>query len=153
GANLAVGLGVLLLFPVWLALSGAPSIGFAVAFALLALPLPIAAFLSRTGGYETAHLLSVASLAGLVAWVGAMTGGLASPALLLLAILPAEAALSGSRRVGCASLIFAGAAIAVLGAVSFAGPSVATTSFTPILVAAGLLHGAGLAFRIGRVQR
>jgi cell cycle sensor histidine kinase DivJ len=151
-ANLAVGLGVLLLFPVWLALSGAPSFGAAVAFALMVLPLPIAAFLSRTGRYDTAHLLSAAALAALVACVGALTGGLGSPALLLLAILPAEAALSGSRRVALLSAVFAAGAVAVLSAVSFVGSPVAATGFTPILVAAGLLHGIGLALRIGRGQ-
>lgn len=152
-ANLAVGLGVLLLFPVWLALSGAPSPGAAVAFALLAMPLPIAAFLSRTGRYDTAHLLSAVALSALVAWVGALTGGLGSPALLLLAMLPAEAALTGTRRAAILSAGLAAVTLAGLGAVSITGVPIATAGFTPILIAAGLLHGAGLALRIGRVQR
>lgn len=152
-ANLAVGLGVLLLFPVWLALSGAPSPGAAVAFALLAMPLPIAAFLSRTGRYDTAHLLSAVALSALVAWVGALTGGLGSPALLLLAMLPAEAALTGTRRAAILSAGLAAVTLAGLGAVSITGVPIVTAGFTPILIAAGLLHGAGLALRIGRVQR
>lgn len=151
-AQLIVGLGVLLLLPVSLALSGAPSLAAVFALALLALPLPIAAFLSRTGRYEAAHLLSMLALSGLVAWVGALTGGLSSPALFLLALLPAEAALSGSRRVILASIASAAAVIVLLGMVSMAGLPTAMAGFTPILVAAGLLHGAGLAMRIGRVQ-
>jgi cell cycle sensor histidine kinase DivJ len=151
-AHLAIGLCVLLLLPISLALSGAPSVGLAGAFALLALPLPIAAFLSRTGRYEVAHLLSAVALAALVAWVGAFTGGLASPALLLLALLPAEAALSATRRAALAAIASAIGAIVLLGASSILGLPSASAGFAPILVAAGLLHGAGLAFRIARVQ-
>src|SRR4051812_37095969 len=57
-AHLAAGLAALVAFPAWLALFGAPSVAGAVAFAWLAAPLPIAVFVSRTGRYEAAHLLS-----------------------------------------------------------------------------------------------
>ena len=157
-AHLAVGLGVLLLFPIWLALAGRPSFVSAVAFAWLAAPLPIAAFLSRTGRYGEAHLLSALALAGLVVWVGALTGGLASPALVLLAIVPAEAALSGSRRITLASVALSACALAALAMVALAGfmpaPIAAgSVSFAPILIAAAILYGAGLALRIELVQR
>ena len=147
-AHLAVGLGVLLLLPVSLALSGAPSLGVAVAFALLALPLPIAAFLSRTGRYETAHLLSALALSGLVAWVGAFSGGLASPALFLLALLPAEAALAGTRRAIVASIAGVAVVIALLGAVSIAGSAAAATGFTPILLAEGAARDGEARYRV-----
>ncbi|BCP52780.1 PAS domain-containing sensor histidine kinase [Kaistia sp. 32K] len=156
-AHLAVGLGVLLLFPIWLALSGAPSFGSAVAFAFLAAPLPIAAFLSRTGRYEAAHLLSALALAGLVVLGGALTGGLQSPALILLAIVPAEAALSGARRITLASIGMAAVALAALATASLAGwlpsESGASAGFVPILIIAALLYGAGLALRIEQVYR
>jgi cell cycle sensor histidine kinase DivJ len=156
-AHLAVGLGVLLLFPIWLALSGAPSFGSAIAFAWLAAPLPIAAFLSRTGRYEAAHLLSALALAGLVVWGGALTGGLSSPALILLAIVPAEAALSGARRITLASIGLAACAFVALATVSLAGLLPAqgggSASFAPILIAAALLYGGGLALRIEQVYR
>ena len=156
-AHLAVGLGVLMLFPIWLALSGRPSFTSAVAFAWLAAPLPIAGFLSRTGRYGEAHLLSALALAGLVVWVGALTGGLASPALVLLAIVPAEAALSGSRRITLASIGISAAALAGLALVALAGwmpaPMAGPVSFAPILIAAAILYGAGLALRIELVQR
>jgi cell cycle sensor histidine kinase DivJ len=156
-AHLAVGLGVLLLFPIWLALAGRPSFASALAFAWLAAPLPIAAFLSRTGRYGEAHLLSALALAGLVVWGGALTGGLGSPALVLLAIVPAEAALSGSRRITLASIAIAAFALAGLALVALAGlmpaPLAGSASFAPILIAAAILYGCGLALRIELVQR
>ncbi|WEK52544.1 MAG: PAS domain-containing sensor histidine kinase [Candidatus Kaistia colombiensis] len=156
-AHLAVGLGVLLLFPIWLALSGRPSVTSAVAFAWLAAPLPIAAFLSRTGRYGEAHLLSAVALAGLVVWAGALTGGLGSPALVLLAIVPAEAALSGSRRITLASMAISACALTGLALVALAGwmpaPMAGPVSFAPILIAAAILYGGGLALRIELVLR
>ncbi|MCX5572177.1 PAS domain-containing sensor histidine kinase [Kaistia nematophila] len=156
-AHLAVGLGVLMLFPIWLALAGRPSFASAVAFGWLAAPLPIAGFLSRTGRYGEAHLLSAVALAGLVVWAGMLTGGLGSPALVLLAIVPAEAALSGSRRITLASIAISVCALAGLALVALAGllpaPMAGPVSFAPILVAAAILYGAGLALRIELVQR
>jgi cell cycle sensor histidine kinase DivJ len=156
-AHLAVGLGVLLLFPIWLALAGRPSFVSALAFAWLAAPLPIAAFLSRTGRYGEAHLLSALALAGLVVWGGALTGGLGSPALVLLAIVPAEAALSGSRRITLASIAIAAFALIGLALVALTGfmpaPLAGSASFAPILIAAAILYGCGLALRIELVQR
>jgi cell cycle sensor histidine kinase DivJ len=152
-AHLAIGLGILLLFPAWLALSGAPSLGAAVAFGLLALPLPIAAFLSRSGRYDDAQILSALALSALVAWVGALTGGLASPAVLLLAFVAVEAGMARSRRVALVSGMSAVLALVLLAGLTVVGLPTASLGFTPILVASGLLHGGALAFRIRRQQR
>ena len=86
-------------FPVYLAMRGAPSALEVVAFAWLIAPILLAWFLSRTGRYEGAHLLSSLALAGPVMMVALFTGGIESFAAIWLVVVPLEAALSASRRV------------------------------------------------------
>ena len=76
-------------------------------FAWLVLPILIAYYLSRTGHYESAHVLSSLALTGLVTVVAAETGGIASFAAIWLVIVPLEAALSASRRVVALASTFA----------------------------------------------
>ncbi|HEY4919963.1 MAG TPA: PAS domain-containing sensor histidine kinase [Xanthobacteraceae bacterium] len=86
-------------FPVYLAMRGVPSALEIVVFAWLIAPICTAYFLSRTGRYESAHVLSSLALTGLVTIVAAKTGGITSFAAIWLVIVPLEAALSASRRV------------------------------------------------------
>src|SRR4051812_1041209 len=105
-------------FPVYLALSGAPSTLEAAAFAWLIAPILLCWFLSRTGAYETAHVLSSLALAGLVMTVAVATGGIQSFAAGWLVALPLEAALSAARRVGAfaaATALFCAAVLIALG--------------------------------------
>ena len=53
-------------FPVFLAMRGAPTALEVAAFAWLIAPILLSWFLSRTGRYEGAHVLSSLALAGLV---------------------------------------------------------------------------------------
>jgi two-component system, cell cycle sensor histidine kinase DivJ len=101
-------------FPVYLSMRGIPSTAEIVIFAWLLAPLLIAYFLSRTGHYEGAHVLSSFALTGLVTAVAFNSGGLASFAAVWLVIVPFEAALSGSRRVVAAAALFALGATALL---------------------------------------
>jgi two-component system, cell cycle sensor histidine kinase DivJ len=101
-------------FPVYLGMRGIPSAAEIVIFAWLLAPLLIAYFLSRTGHYEGAHMLSCFALSGLVTAVAFNSGGLASFAAAWLVIVPLEAALSGSRRVVGAAALFALGATALL---------------------------------------
>ena len=77
--------GSLAAFPIYLALRGAPSALEVAAFAWLIAPILLSWFLSRTGRYEGAHVLSSLSLTGLVAAVAYKTGGLSSFAAIFLA--------------------------------------------------------------------
>jgi cell cycle sensor histidine kinase DivJ len=150
-AHLAAGLLALLAIPVWLAVAGLPSPAVAIAFLLLVAPLPIAAFLSRTGRYEIAQLLSSAALATLVAWLAAFTGGIASPALAWLVLVPAEAGLAGSRRVMGAAAGLAVAALAAVLAVTAAGlPAqlAVQPAFGPAVIAGAVLYAALIAIRV-----
>ena len=93
------GLVALAAFPVYLAMRGAPTALEVAAFAWLIVPILLSWFLSRTGRYEGAHILSSLALAGLVMMVAVTTGGIESFAAVWLIVVPLEAALSASRRV------------------------------------------------------
>ncbi len=90
---------------------GLPSVFEIALLAWLIAGFLIAYFQSRAGRNESAHVLSALALTGLVATVASATGGLGSFAAIWLVLAPAEAALSGSRRVvALASMVALGAA-------------------------------------------
>ncbi len=119
------GIAALASCPVYLIARGMPgTIELMVAAWLVAL-IVIAGFLSRTGQYEGAYVLSSLALTGLVTTVALMTGGIASFAAIWLVLVPVEAAFSGSRRlVAIASIIALAAAglLIVVGARGLLGP-------------------------------
>ncbi|HET7681539.1 MAG TPA: PAS domain-containing sensor histidine kinase [Xanthobacteraceae bacterium] len=130
-------------FPLYLTMRGIPSAIEIVIVAWLVAPILVAYFLSRTGHYEGAHMLSSFALTGLVTAVAFNSGGLASFAAVWLVIVPLEAALSASRRVVAAAAIFALGAIALLFVLGIAkllpGIDVADG---PMLAALGIISAA-----------
>jgi cell cycle sensor histidine kinase DivJ len=86
-------------FPAYLVVRGVPSILEIVVFSWLVAPILISYFLSRTGRYESAHVLSSLALTALVTVVAVKTGGISSFAAIWLVIIPLESALSASRCV------------------------------------------------------
>lgn len=140
-------------FPIYLALRGAPSAIEVAAFAWLIAPILLSWFLSRTGRYEGAHILSSLALAGLVMMVAMTTGGIESFAAVWLVVIPLEAALSASRRVvafasalalSCAALLIA------LGHFNLLSVAEPNALLRGVLMASGVasatLYAAGLAF-------
>jgi len=101
-------------FPAYLIARGAPSVVELVIFGWLVVPILVAYFLSRTGRYESAHVLSSLALTGLVTSVAALTGGITSFAAIWLVVVPLEASLSASRRVVAIASTFALAAAGLL---------------------------------------
>lgn len=101
-------------FPAYLMARGAPSAIELIVFAWLIAPILIAYFLSRTGRYESAHVLSSLALTALVTTVAILTGGIASFAAIWLVVVPLEASLSASRRVVAIASTFALAAAGLL---------------------------------------
>ena len=101
-------------FPVYIVFRGVPSALEVGVFGWLVAPILIAYFLSRTGRYESAHVLSSLALTGLVAVVAWCTGGIGSFAAIWLVVVPLEAALSASRRVVALASTFALAAAGLL---------------------------------------
>ena len=140
-------------FPVYLAMRGAPTALEVAAFGWLIAPILLSWFLSRTGRYEGAHVLSSMALAGLVMTVAMTTGGIESFAAVWLVVVPLEAALSASRRVvafastlalSCAALLIA---LWHFDLLPIAEPNAALRG---VLIASGVasatLYAAGLAF-------
>jgi cell cycle sensor histidine kinase DivJ len=105
----------LAVFPVYLVMRGVPSALEIAVFAWLVVPILTAFYLSRTGRYRAAHILSSLALTGLVFVVAYETGGISSFAAIWLVLVPLEAALSASRRVVALASSFAlVAAVALL---------------------------------------
>ncbi len=147
-------------FPVYLAMRGVPTALEVAAFAWLIAPILLSWFLSRTGHYEGAHVLSSLALAGLVVTVAMSTGGIESFAAIWLVVVPLEAALSASRRVvafasalalACTSLLI------VLGHFHMLPAPEANTALRTIFMAFGVasatLYAAGLAFGVESLAR
>ncbi len=140
------GLMVLTVLPVHLAIRGAPGVLEILIYAWLVAPLLIACYLSRTGRYEQAHIMSSCALVGLITAIAAATGGITSFAAVWLVVVPLEAALSASRRAVMAAAVVALVAaglLCVLGPVAAAQPTPATLTALGILSAA--LYASGLA--------
>ena len=140
-------------FPVYLAMRGAPSAIEALAFAWLIAPILLSWFLSRTGRYEGAHVLSSLALALLVMAVAVTTGGISSFAAIWLVVVPLEAALSASRRVvafASALALSCAAALILLGYFDLLPPAETNPAtrgmFMAFGVASATLYAAGLAF-------
>jgi two-component system, cell cycle sensor histidine kinase DivJ len=147
-------------FPVYLAMRGAPTALEVAAFAWLIAPILLSWFLSRTGRYEGAHVLSSLALAGLVVTVAATTGGIESFAAIWLVVVPLEAALSASRRVvafasalalACCSLLIVLGHFEML-PMGDAAP-MSRGIFMAFGVASATLYAAGLAFAAESLAR
>ncbi|MCY0094415.1 sensor histidine kinase [Hoeflea ulvae] len=128
----------------------------AIAGALVAAAMPIAAagVLSSTSSLRITGRISLAAAAAALATLAVLTGGLASPFLPLLALLPLEAAIYSSRpsglALGAAAACLALALVAVAGQTGLAGAAPASG-----FLATGLSLGLyalvrGLAFALAR---
>ncbi len=129
-------------FPVYLALRGAPTLTEVTGFAWLIVPILMSYFLSRTGRFELAHVLSSVVLVGLATTLAIATGGIGSFAAVWLIVAPLEAVLSASRRV----VVFA-AILALMAAALLAGMTHFEALPGPVVdpAARGLLIGFGIA--------
>jgi len=108
------GLLALAMLPIVWVLRGPPSPLEDAALGWLILPILVACYLSRTGEFDQAHVLSALALAILVTAVAAATGGIASFAASWLVLVPLDAALADSRRGAIAAALFAFASAALL---------------------------------------
>lgn len=107
GPRLLGGLAALATLPIYLALRGAPQEIEVMVFAWLIAPILLSYYLSRTGNYERAHILSSTALAAVVTAVCSYTGGISSFAAIWLVAVPLDAALSTSRRAVAVAVVLA----------------------------------------------
>jgi cell cycle sensor histidine kinase DivJ len=146
-------------FPVYLAMRGAPTALEVAAFAWLIAPILLSWFLSRTGRYESAHVLSSLALASLVMMVAIPTGGIESFASVWLVAVPIEASLSACRRVVAFAAVLAlscAAALIVMGTLDLLPPTQAGSAsgvFTAFGIMSATLYAAALAFGAESLSR
>jgi two-component system, cell cycle sensor histidine kinase DivJ len=158
--HLLGGLLALCVFPIYLVLVGKPSLLGAIDFLWFLSPIAIAIFLSRTGKFAAAHLISAANFTGLVTFSAWLTGGIFSFLVPWMVVIPLEAALSTNRRVvlwaavvsclGLVALAFGNAFGAIPPPHSMPLPPLVLT-FVGVLSAA--IYGAGVAATVQLVHR
>ena len=159
-SRLLGGLLALCVFPIYLVVGGKPSLLGAVAFLWLLSPIAIAIYLSRTGRFAVAHLVSAANFAGLVTYCAWLTGGLSSALLPWLVVVPLEAGLTTDRRIVAWAAGAAGlglAVLVVLGAAGLVPPPltlpVSPEAFSFVGVASAAAYAAGLAVMVQVVHQ
>ena len=159
-AHLLAGLLALCVLPIYLMLTGKPTLLDAVAFLWFLSPIGIAVFLSRTGKFGATHLISAANFAGLITFSAWLTGGITSFLTPWMVAVPFEAALSTDRRVvgwsaGLASLgLIALAAGGALGLVPPTPPlPVSITVLALFGAMSAALYAAALAISVQLVYR
>ncbi|HZL40335.1 MAG TPA: PAS domain-containing sensor histidine kinase [Pseudolabrys sp.] len=145
-------------FPVYIAFRGVPSALELAVFGWLVTPIVIAYFLSRTGRYDAAHVLSSLTFAALAASIAWCTGGIASFTAIWLVVVPLEASFSASRRVVALASLFALAAAGLLLAVNALGlqpPAVVNVHgmLGALGVMSAVLYASGLAFGAEQLTR
>jgi two-component system, cell cycle sensor histidine kinase DivJ len=154
-SRLLGGLLALCVFPIYLVVGGKPSLLGAVAFLWLLSPIAIAIYLSRTGRFAVAHLISAANFAGLITYCAWLTGGLSSALLPWLVVVPLEAGLTTDRRIVAWAAGAAGLGLAFLAVLGAAGlvPApltlpVSAEAFSFLGVASAMAYAAGLAVMV-----
>ena len=124
-------------------------------FALLACPMAVAIFLSRTGRFQVAHILSAVVFTATIVWIAALSDGSASPVLAWLPVIPLAAALSGSARTVAAAAAIAG--LGLLGVTVLVPAALGADSAAwwlgPVCVLAAIAYAGWLASGIERPQR
>jgi cell cycle sensor histidine kinase DivJ len=109
--RLSIGLIAFAALPVYLAARGVPSMLEAIAYCWFLLPLFIALYVSRTGAFERAHLLSAVTFTAPLGLFAGLTG--TGSFALWVVLVPIEAILFCSRSIAVAA---GASAIAVFGA-------------------------------------
>jgi cell cycle sensor histidine kinase DivJ len=153
--RLFVGLSALAVFPVFLAWRGVPGPLEVFALCWMLTPLLLVWYLSKSGEYERAHLLSACALAILVALIGAVTGGLASFAAPWIVVIALEASLSASRRLIAATIavaLFTAAALWLL-VPAPVSPAFSHGWLSIVGVASAALYAGGIALANGAFAR
>ncbi|MEP3280160.1 MAG: PAS domain-containing sensor histidine kinase [Stappiaceae bacterium] len=139
-ANLAGGALAFLAFPIYLIGGGIFSFAHTTIFTWLALQMPLAMYLSRYSNLQTAYTLAALLFSLFIGTLLILTGGMSSFAVLWLMIIPLEAALSSSKRVIAASLVFAAVTLGVVSLVGYLGALP-----TPLPLTVGMISSKSLA--------
>src|SRR5262245_10108976 len=102
-------------------LLGRPDLAEAGAMVVLLLPAPLGLLAFTSVPLSKLESLSLATFAALIGYLSILTGGLASPIIVWLVLVPAEAALAGEKPAVTRAGFAAGAAVAVVAIVEALG--------------------------------
>lgn len=160
GPRLLGGLVALASLPLYLAVRGAPQEVEVMVFAWLIAPILVSYYLSRTGHYERAHILSSTALAAVVMAVCVNTGGISSFAAIWLVAVPLDAALSASRRAVIIAVVLAlGCALGLVMIDAFGAlpvskiPASYSSLFEALGIASATIYASALAFSAESLAR
>ena len=160
GPRLLGGLAALASLPLYLAVRGAPQEVEVMVFAWLIAPILVSYYLSRTGHYERAHILSSTALAAVVMAVCVNTGGISSFAAIWLVAVPLDAALSASRRAVIIAVVLAlGCALGLVMIDAFGAlpvskiPASYSSLFEALGIASATIYASALAFSAESLAR
>lgn len=145
----------LVVLPLHLALAGPTSLPMALLLAFLIGQWPLALYLTQSGDLERAYGLSSALFAAFLTGLCMLTGGLSSFALVWFAVVPMEAALSGTRRIILAVCALCAVLIAALAVLPSVPQELTTDSRTAMLLSslAACVYMTVLALRLALEQR
>lgn len=116
--NLVGGMAVFVAVPLIWVFVGPMDLLSAGSLIWLVAPAPIALMVSQTGRLDHGHVALALVSAALFSWVALFTGGIGSFALIWVAVIPIEAALSGSRIVARSGFAIAVGTVAAIAAAS-----------------------------------
>ena len=113
-------------------------------------PIATACYLSRTGRYESAHVLSALSLTGIATAVAAYSGGIAAIWLVLILL---EAIVSGSRRVVAVAAMLALGGVVLLMLADPAASAIGRQAgaLAALAIVSVLLYATGIALGAERI--
>jgi cell cycle sensor histidine kinase DivJ len=151
--RLIVGLSALAFLPIFLALGGLTTVPELVLVSWAIVPIATACYLSRTGRYESAHLISAGALAAVATTIAACSGGIGSVAVVWLVLIPLEAAVSGSRRVVLISAALALAVAVLLTAIVPVAMVTELSALAALAIGAALIYGTAVALGAERIAR
>src|SRR5215471_8928243 len=122
-------------------LLGRPDIAEAGAMAALLLPAPLGLLAFSSVSLSKLESLSLATFAALIGYLAILTGGLASPIIVWLVLVPAEAALAGEKPAVVRAGIAGGTALAIVALVEAIGslPASRLPAATWEIIAASIL--------------
>ena len=158
--HLIAGLVACVALPLYLVAFGHPSLVEAVALPWLAAPAPIALYVAQSGRLAVGSALVMLAHATLVGWLAINTGGINSAAILWLAMLPLEAALSGERTSVRLGMVVALSTFALVALTQMNG-QLPTTLITPddahrlfwVLSLAAMTYTGLMALRMEAIHR
>nr|WP_319516486.1 ATP-binding protein [uncultured Cohaesibacter sp.] len=164
GVHLAVGLLALATLPIIILTASDAMGGAASNLSLLPMwmlaPLISVLYLSKTGKLGNAFLLTASMTAAFIIWIASMTGGLQSPHLIWLGVIPLEVALSGNKSIVKLALVICFLALGLIAMVDMTGflqPAPLTNGGLSLVgavsIMAAILYAGMLAIRIEFLHR